>query len=110
MRLLAFVLLLLACGVPRPPPATHADFRAIQRQEAVLDNERNDALGECAVACIATERGGAATARICDIAGGVNDHDASLRCRAATDRCEQYRAATSRCGCSELEDADPQRK
>jgi len=91
------VVALHGCGATEPRPATHADFEAIQRQEAILDEVQRDALEDCA--CDDIARGCAASARICEIAETVADADASARCRDAQDRCTQYRAVARRCEC-----------
>ncbi len=90
----------LACGASPPPPATDEQFHAIQRYEATLDEVRNAALeGVCPEPCDATAEGCAAADAICAIADEVADQDARLRCRAAQERCDRYRAARARCQC-----------
>ncbi|MEM9071339.1 MAG: hypothetical protein AAGE52_22725 [Myxococcota bacterium] len=90
----------VSCGGTSPGPATHAHFQAIQRHEATLDEARTPALeGECAEQCEAVSRGCRAAERICEIAEGTTDADAQLRCRAARERCAQYRAASESCAC-----------
>lgn len=93
---------LAGCGSLPPPPATHAHFDAIQRQEAILESVRNDALEpdrECDARCPSTARGCVAAQRICEIAGTVTDDDADTRCSQAKDRCEVYRASSGSCDC-----------
>lgn len=106
--LLAATLWLGGCGSSPLPPATHAHFDAIQRQEAILESVRNDALEadrECDLRCPATARGCAAAQRICEIAGTVNDDDADARCARAKDRCEVYRASSGACDCGSTSSA-----
>ncbi|MCB9620878.1 MAG: hypothetical protein H6724_15675 [Sandaracinus sp.] len=98
VRSLALCLLLVACGSSPPPPATHAHFEAIQRQEARQDElERSVLEGPCPQAAADADESCAAAARVCEISEGVDDRDAALRCERARERCEGHRASARRC-------------
>ena len=90
------------CRPTYPPPATHAHFDAIQRQEAEIEGARNGALesdSDCNLRCRSTVRGCGAAARVCEIADQVTDADADARCDRAKDRCTAYRNALADCEC-----------
>ena len=80
-----------SCGSSQPGPANHGHFEAIQRQEARIDEVERDALyGEtCSIRCTASHSWCDAAHRICQIAEGVDDTDADLRCEQASRRCRQ---------------------
>jgi hypothetical protein len=89
---------LFACGGAPPPPATHAHFEAIQRQEARQDEVEASVLeGPCPDAADDAEASCAAAERVCEISAEVDDRDAALRCERSRERCAGHRAATRRC-------------
>lgn len=99
MRLgLVFVLWLVGCGASALPPATHAHFEAIQRQEARQDELETSVLeGPCPGAAEDAEQSCAAAERVCEVSASVEDRDAALRCERARERCVLHRAAAHRC-------------
>ena len=80
-----------ACGGPRmqPPPAVHADFRAIQRAEADLARSvarADDTTLACVARCEATEDARRASDAACRAAGNTSDADAQVRCTRSAGR------------------------
>ena len=98
----------LACGAAEAPvTGTHAHFRAIQRQEARIDANRNVALaptGDCPTACESAHNIAAAADRICLLAGDLHDPDAQARCVDAREAKREAGAATARCTCEHAAD------
>ncbi len=80
-----------ACGGPRmqPPPAVHADFRAIQRAEADLARSvarAGDTTLACAARCDEAHDARRASEDVCRAAGNTSDVDAQTRCARAGGR------------------------
>ena len=102
MRAVLVIVLLSACGGPSaPPPATHDDFRAIQRHEASIAAARasaTDPATDCDIAREAVTEVRAAEESICRIAEDTADLDATARCdRARRERREIESQASMRC-------------
>lgn len=105
---LAMGLLWAGCGGSQPDttPATHDDFRAIQRHEATIDGaapvaEELDA--ECQRRCSAAANVCDAARGICRIAEDTADLDVRARCRSAQSTCQRATHATGTgdgCECS----------
>ncbi len=97
--------LLAGCGAaPRAPtPATHDDFRAIQRSEARIESNRlvaTDPAVDCATACAAIGAVCEAARAIRAVADDTADLDAVARARRAEDVCLRVRAGGgARCEC-----------
>jgi len=91
------------CGASGPDtqPATHDDFRAIQRHEAAIDARlpvATDPGSPCEAALDAAEDVCSAADGICRIADETADLDAIDRCDAAMDGCRAAEGAvTGRC-------------
>lgn len=110
MRALLGIVLVSACGGPSaPPPATHDDFRAIQRHEATIAAARaraEDERTECGPAgeAVAEVRGAAES--ICRIAEDTADLDATARCdRARREQRAVESVVRARCELASISDA-----
>ena len=94
-----------ACGGPRmqPPPAVHADFRAIQRAEADLSRSSArvaDTTLACAARCDSARDARDAGDEVCRIAAGTDDGDAQIRCARASGRANASRLVLdASCAC-----------
>lgn len=104
-RFLVSAAIAARCGsaTPGTVPATHDDFRAVQRHEANIEAHRRDATDPtsgCEVACPAARAVCEAADAICRIADATADLDAIARCRQARNACGEARATPRpRCGC-----------
>lgn len=81
-------------------PATHDDFRAIQRHEATIDARLPEATADgvdCDTRTDAAQAVCAAAEGICRIAEDTADLDARDRCRSARDACRGAEAAGPGC-------------
>jgi len=98
--LLTLTVALLGCGAAGPTPATHDDFRAIQRHETVIEHAlaalRDDG-APCPDRCDAAAEICAARDAICHIAEDTADLDARSRCRQASDACEESQGLSCEC-------------
>lgn len=97
--------MLSGCGSApaAPPPATHDDFRAIQRHEATIADARPRAAETdrpCEEACAAIHEACEAADAICRIADDTSDLDALARCESGRDACRDIGTdARARCTC-----------
>ena len=105
-RLLALALalpVLFACGGGEATtrPATHDDFRAIQREESTIDVALEGLRRPetpCETAGIERTHACSGAEAICRIARETEDLDARARCRTAEDACREAESlATARC-------------
>jgi hypothetical protein len=93
-----------ACGGTEPTARDpHGPFRAIQRDEAVIERSlaaHASAATECEARCAAPGQACEASQRICRTAEPLGDADATARCRDAQRSCGALRAAGDPTGCT----------
>ncbi len=88
----------------QPPPAVHADFRAIQRAEADLARSvarAGDPTLACPARCDAADDARRASDAVCRAASNTNDADAAMRCARSEGRAAAVQVFDGTCICRE---------
>lgn len=104
---LTALLALGGCGMAGAQPTLMTDqgYEAIQRDEALIERQRPEALGAeadaCAGACRAVTAICEASERICAVAQDLQEADAFTRCARARTSCTESREHVARtCACA----------